>query len=313
MKHAAPEMAAYGKWLLFGACGLLLAVVIFNAVVDPFGVTGLNRVGVYVVREREYKMTRIHHTPHNAVLLSHSRLSAQDPRLLEGWKFFNLAVGGGKLEELSAMLKDTKERPELVVLGLDFWMFNERYWPRAEPYKSITFRRLFERYLLSLDYFWESWNALAHAARGDTHVVHAPGFLDAEFWRKGGESDPKKLQLVMDSVVRDYAYADWRTQELRDLKKWLEDREIPLVVFLHPESPILRAELTGPELAGHYENWRREMAGVFPDVIDLTASEYAVAENYYRYDPVHYKPEVSIAFLNEVVIPEAKRRLEKEP
>jgi len=288
----------------------LVLVAVFNAVVDPFGVTGWNRLGVFEVREREYKSQAVGHTPHDAILISHSRLSAQDPREVDGYTFFNMAVGGGRLEELAGMLEPALDDQEVVVLGLDFWMFNARYWPELKGgWKPITIRRLFTRYLLSWDYFLSAWSTIRASMEGRDPVIRPPGFLDAEFWRKEGETDPDRKEMALQSVVLNYEYGDFRMKHLRTMKVMLEEKGIPLVVFLHPESPILREHLASPELAGAYQTWRAEVETLFPDLIDLTDSKYAKAENYYRYDPIHYRPEVSTAFLNEVVVPEIHRRL----
>jgi len=304
-------MKRYGGGFLWTLAIVLLLVVGFNAVVDPFGVTGWNRLGVFEVREREYKSRAVRHIPHDAILISHSRLSAQDPREVEGYTFFNMAVGGGRLEELAGMLEPALEDQKVVVLGLDFWMFNARYWPELKDgWKPITFWRLFTRYLLSWDYFVSAWKTIQAAREGREPVIRPPGFLDAEFWRKEGETDPARKEMALQSVVKDYEYGAFRMEYLRELKASLDAKGIPLVVFLHPESPILREHLASPELTDAYVAWRADVEAMFPDLIDLTESKYAKAENYYRYDPIHYRPEVSTAFLNEVVVPEIKRRLE---
>ncbi len=302
-----PGMMAYARSLMIGTVGLLLAVAVFNAVVDPYGVTGWNRLGIFEVREREYKHRAVQTTPHDALLISHSRLSAQDPRVLEAADFFNLAVGGGKLEELDVMLDRALDGQKLVVLGLDYWMFNGRYWPwEADPAKPINVRRLFQRYLLSFDYFLDAIETVRKAVSGATPVLRPPGYLDAEFWRNRGETDPALEMSAVNSVVDAFVYEPRRMEVLRRMKEKLGQRGVQLQVFLHPESPLLREKLESPALREGYAAWKAEVLALFPDAVDLTGSQYAVAENYYRYDPIHYRPEVSTAFLNEVVLPHAR-------
>jgi hypothetical protein len=44
-------------------------------------------------------------------------------------------------------------------------------------------------------------------------------------------------------------------------------------------------------------------------VVDLTSSPYGAAANFYEIDPVHYKSEVGVRFMNEAVVPFAMKLL----
>jgi len=310
-RSAEPDaMRRFARWFLIVAIAVTAAVGVFNAVIDPYGVTGLNRVGIYEVAEREYKSRAVKKSPHNGLIISHSRLSAQDPRLLEGYEFFNFAVGGARLEEIRDMLARNLNDQEVVILGLDFWMFNGKYW-QFDPTgsKPITWTRKLKRYLLSFDYFLKSIEAMQAARAGEPKVLLDPGYLNESFWVKRGETDPALKQTAIDTMSVDYQYAPERMQILREIKQTLEAAGVRLQVFLHPESPVMRERLHSPELEEQYAAWKSEILELFPDTVDLSHSvEFAREENFYLYDPVHYKPGVSTRFLNELVIPSAQAK-----
>ncbi len=59
--------------------------------------------------------------------------------------------------------------------------------------------------------------------------------------------------------------------------------------------------------------WKRQLGTIFPHVIDLSFSSYDAATNFYRADPIHFKPDVGVRFMNADVLPFAIRILRERP
>ena len=47
--------------------GLVFTIGLFNYLVDPYGLFGQNRVGIYISAEREFKSSQVQRYPHDAL------------------------------------------------------------------------------------------------------------------------------------------------------------------------------------------------------------------------------------------------------
>ena len=66
-------------------------------------------------------------------------------------------------------------------------------------------------------------------------------------------------------------------------------------------------ELLNEDLADEYQAWLDEVRAIFPNVVDLASSPYGAAANFYDVDPVHFKAEAGVRFMNEKVMPVARK------
>ena len=98
---------------LAGGLGLL------NYCVDPYNRFGHNRLGVYISAERESKSIAVRRYPHNALLLGNSRMAMIPVAQLNGFRFFNGALGGATAEESYYFAYHYATRQDLVELGVD--------------------------------------------------------------------------------------------------------------------------------------------------------------------------------------------------
>jgi hypothetical protein len=92
----------------------------------------------------------------------------------------------------------------------------------------------------------------------------------------------------------------------------LRQRGIPCVVVIPPiheaAAQVAQADPVREEVAA----WKRQLGAIFPQVIDLSFSSYDAETNFYRTDPLHFKSEVGVRFMNAEVLPLANR-MRREP
>ena len=89
----------------------------------------------------------------------------------------------------------------------------------------------------------------------------------------------------------------------RKIADTLRERKIPCVVVMPPIHEEVMQHFASHDLQGAYQSWVDEVRAIFPNVVNLTSSPYGAASGFYFRDPVHYKPEVGVSFMNDEVLP----------
>jgi len=87
-------------------------------------------------------------------------------------------------------------------------------------------------------------------------------------------------------------------------------RGIVCVVLVPPLYEDLDKFLRTSSARAGFEAWRRRLDAIFPTVVDLSFSSYGAAENFFKCDPAHFKPDAGVRLLNAEVIPVALRALQ---
>jgi len=293
--------------------GVLGVSAFINVAVDPYDLYGLNRFGNHIGLERDAKQTWIRRQPHDAVLIGSSKLDFVDPRELERFDFFNASMGGAMPEEMEEFLRLHVDGVRGVVVGFDFFMFNESCFP-LRP----TLRRTWEDYVFrfpfnrkGLEY---SWHTVRRGLLGREPVILPWGQMNPlRTEQKDATVDDydysEGIPYLEQYHFRDYRFSDYRVERMRVMRHLLEERAIPFVVIMNPMNEAIRAWVREQEdLEPLYQRFKREVLTVFPDAIDLTESRYAEMTGFYKLDPLHFRPETGTEFLNQVVIPELERR-----
>jgi hypothetical protein len=290
---------------------ILMCVGSVNAWFDPFVRLGLNTGAVYSSTERDAKPHMIGRYPHNAVLLGSSKMAYVDPDQISahGYRFFNAAISGGRPEEFLNFVERYVHSEKLIVLEVDLFMMNEAataFPRRAETFRQGTFRQEFARlldYLLSWRVglkSYESWKLEAHHS-------YAP-YLKAS----GGRNAVEDLKASNALSAPDYAhaldvlklgaygnfkYSEQRVEDLRRLRKILDDRGITCVAIMPPTNTHVRDLINSlPEARSALDRFRSDMKLVFPDIIDYS-TQYSEDKYYFRHDPFHFLPVTGASFV----------------
>jgi hypothetical protein len=294
---------------LTGGLGLL------NYVVDPYNRFGNNRLGVYISAERESKPTEVRRYPHNALLLGNSRMAMIPVGGLRGFRFFNGALGGATAEEMYYFAYHFARPGDLVVLGVDLGggdppvlqgdIFQAPDW-------TANLNNLLN--LSTVEYSFrtigERWSGRPASLRADGSFEPAPWFALYD------REDRAQLSWKLDELKHDLQNATGTTRERMTfyarLADCLRQRGAVCVVLVPPLHEELAKALT-PAARAAFENWRRELETIFPTVVDLSVSPYGAAQNFFKCDPAHFKPEVGVQLLNAEVIPAALRAMQRGP
>jgi hypothetical protein len=93
------------------------------------------------------------------------------------------------------------------------------------------------------------------------------------------------------------------------ISECLRQRAIPCVVVIPPTHEAVARSAQGGSAAEEVVAWKRQLRTIFPHVIDLSFSSYNTATNFYRTDPLHFKPDVGVRFMNTEVLPFATQIL----
>lgn len=292
--------------LLVGGPALL------NYVVDPYDIFGNNRMGVYISAEREVKATEVARYPHNALLVGNSRMAMITPAELKGFRFFNGAFAGATADEVFWFIHHYARKQELVVLGVDLGM-KDPPTTKGDIFQAPTWEATVEN-LFSLQTLEYSFKTIFSHWAGKPSHCGPDGAFENEGWIKRANRDDSALvQTQLEEMKRGYgSFVTPTPAQLsfyRRISEALRERGITCVVVVVPLHQAITRHIETGQLRDAYRAWLDELRSMFPHVVDLSASAYGSAENFYKADAGHFKPETGVRFINEAVVPVAERAL----
>jgi hypothetical protein len=303
---------------LIAAAALIAVCGAINWLVDPFNRLGRNQLGVYSSSERDAKPQMIRRYPHDGIIIGTSRVANIDPLLIHGYTLFDAAFSDAMPEEILNFLRVFAVGQKLVIIGLDFLMFNER----ESPLNFSTFRDLtpinaelaaptFKTVKRARDYLL-SWNVFVSSLKtilANTTVRREPPFLlpagNRNFQSKN-YSGPvidysETLNYWRTHTLFDFRYSQERLEILRSIKALLQERKIPYIIFINPENERLMDLIRTVGLYPLNLRFRRDVRDIFPDLVDLSESKWKAVDYYRKKDPGHYFPEIGAEMVNEMI------------
>jgi len=301
------------RWFGWISGGLIVFVALVNFFIDPHYRFGMNQIGVYISSEREFKATAVQKKPHDALVIGNSKPSIIDPKEVEGYTFLNVGFAGAKPEEIYWFLERFAHDEKLVVLGLDYGMFNEGAAPmRSDPFERPLLADICN-YLLNLTSFQYAMEALFRKAVGQEPTILPTGqsnpkpYLDFDAQLTEEHYEPA-LDLLKRDTFNDFDYSVGRLDYLRKIKRLLAERGIRLVVFINPEHEVVLDLIRSMPAGEQFDDWKEDLREIFPDLIDLTAVEsLQEREHYYLHDPYHYKPKTGTMIMRDYILPQGQR------
>jgi len=313
-------LAAIGIALL-----LLAAVALLNWEVDPFDKLGHNLIGVYNSSERDAKPQMLVRYPHDGLILGSSRMTFIDPRTIRGYRFFDGAFSDAMPEEMLDFFRVYATNEKLVVIGLDFQMFNETYAPiRPDRFKPIAppdatpnFWQLIESsdlrdYLLSWNVTWNSAKALAENLIG----INPPFLMPAgnrnarkrlaEDARVTTPDDGDSIEYWRTHLLYNFRYSAARLAILQQIKELLQDRHTALIVLTTPDNTSFVALIHEMGLYELYLLYRQDIRKIFPDAFDFSESRWSALVYRFKNDPGHFLPQTGTEMMQEVLAAHVK-------
>ncbi|HWX20988.1 MAG TPA: hypothetical protein VN578_13895 [Candidatus Binatia bacterium] len=296
------------------AVGLAGGLALLNYLVDPYNRFGLNRLGVYISADREFKATEVRRYPHNALLVGNSRMGVVQPEQLNGFRFFNGAFAGATAEEAYYFIAHFARTQELVILSVDpgagdpAELKGDIFGPAS---CTAILNNLFN--LQTVEY---SFRTISEHLAGIPDPMRADGSTDMAFWLKTADQDrPAYRDWQLELLKRGYATSLTNVTKAgmssyKRIRQCLQERRILCVVWVPPLHEAIAQHLqTQPAVAAAYQHWKQELKAIFPYVVDLSGSSYCAHENFFGSDPAHFRAEAGARMLNAEVIPAALRML----
>jgi hypothetical protein len=302
--------------LALGIAGALVGVVgLFNYFVDPYDLFGHNRLGVYITAEREFKATEVQRYPHNALLVGNSRMAMIPVKGLDHFQFFNAALGGATAEEVYYFLYHFARKQELVIVGVDLGQADP-VPAQGDIFKPPTLTATLNN-LLNLRTVEYSVRTIYSHSTGLPASLRTDGSFEAAPWfERWDRPDPEHLKFILDKLKSGLAsYRGPSKQSMlfyAKIAECLRERGIACVVLVPPVHEAVANHIHASAALAGYQDWRRKLESIFPVVIDLSQSPYSAADNFFKSDPVHFKPEVGVRLLNAEVIPAAVQAREHQ-
>lgn len=298
------------------ALGLTGGVALLNLIVDPFNRYGLNHLGVYISAERECKSTYVTRFPHDALMVGNSREIRIPPAQLKGFRFFNGAFSGATPEEIYFFLQHFARHQRLVVLAVDIGEQDpaERNGDIFAPkglVSALDNLLNLQTSEYSIRTISESLSKHPEPIGLDGLVPVGSSMLDAD--RNDPEQEAYRIK-AMQQVWDGYRCPPLAQMSFYvKISELLRQRGIPCVVVIPPtQEAVAQSVQIGPA-AAEVVAWKRQLNTIFPHVLDLSFSSYDAASNFYRADPMHFKPDVGVRFMNAEVLPYATRVLRETP
>jgi hypothetical protein len=313
MKQTARHFVLLALGLTVGLTG---GISLLNLTIDPFNRYGHNHLGVYISAERECKSTYVTRFSHDALLVGNSRETRIPPGQLKGFRYFNGAFSGATPEEIYFFLHHFARYQRLVVLAVDVGeqdpasCHGDIFAPQGLTSALDNLLNL-QTTEYSIRTISESLSKNPQPIGLDGLVPVGSSMLDAD------RDDPQQEAYRIKSMQQ--MWDGYRCPPMEQMSffikisECLRQRGIPCVVVIPPTQEAVARSAQSGSTAGEVAAWKRQLATIFPHVIDLSFSSYDAATNFYRADPIHFKPEVGVRIMNAEVLPYATRILGETP
>lgn len=275
--------------VFFLACGAVSFVVDPYGIWDNHGLVGINRIKNKISnRERLFKAVAVMQKKPDIILMGSSRtllgLNPEHPALQARGHVYNLGLSAASMKEIKKYFEHAlANQPDLkeVVLGLDFFMFNElrkqagdydenligrRRLPFQNGFASLfSISALKDSVLTALYNYRFPAGAQDYKPNGmmDIAVIDKRG-LEKLGSRQKTFEDALKSDFFGGSLYSRYRFSEDAFADLKHLISLCRDKGIRLTLFV---SPSHAAEWEGLRMANawsDFENWKRSVVKLHP-------------------------------------------------
>ena len=311
MDHTARRFVLLALGLAIGLTG---GMALFNFVIDPFNRFGHNRLGVYISAERECKSHYVQQYPHDALLVGNSREIRIPPADLHGFRFFNGAFSGATCEEMYFFIEHFARHQRLVILAVDAGLSDPPEL-HGDIFAPAGLTSDFDN-LLNVQTTEYSVRTIFESLSKNPQPIGRDGLVPpGSAAQNADQDDPQRAAYVIQLLQR--RLEQYRCPPMTNMsflvkiRDCLQQRGIACVVVVPPIHEALAQPLQSGTAGDEIVKWKQQLHAIFPQVIDLSFGSYNAAANFYRADPVHFKPEVGVRLMNTEVIPFANIVLQK--
>ncbi|MGB3511952.1 MAG: hypothetical protein WBA93_22480 [Microcoleaceae cyanobacterium] len=316
------------NWLfLLSAFLPVVAVGVFNIVVDPYDVFNTpNFLGINHSKPRKdnsdrlFKATDIIRIKPVTVLMGSSRtkqgLDPNHPAFKNEQPAYNLSLNGINTYELRRYLEHAlanQKKLDLVILGLDFFMFNKF----VENQPSFSEQRLEKQHISLEDFVNITFSSDALLASQETIIDSQTNPPNNIGYGENGfmpyrNPDPEKTQWRFESNIEGYykfnAKYQLSSQFLDEFKKVVDlcqKNQIKLILFISPSHATQWEAIRATGEWSTFEEWKRKVVKITP-VYDFSGYNSITTEPIYNdmenyTDNSHYTKKVGDLILNRIL------------
>jgi hypothetical protein len=304
----ADDPVRYLKGFLTVGLGLVLLVAMVNVAVDPYDRFGLNRLGVFVPAEREFKSTEVERFPHDSLLIGNSRVAVIATSELTPGRFFNAGFGGARLDEIEFFLDAHLKGQKTVVLGLDPYLLGmDIFVGDTLTTNSSSFAQTIG-YITGTKTLEYSWKTVWDSLRGRPARLMRNGTIRSDGWRRHRElEDPAWNRDQIEEgrkLLGQFVYDPARMECCREIGRLARSRGARLVVYLGPVNEDVLPVLDEPGIRADWERTIRECREIFPGIVDFTRSELSARTNFF--ETLHFFPETGVSLINDRLLPRSR-------
>jgi hypothetical protein len=284
---------------------IVLSVGALNLGVDPYNYFGWNRLGVYISAEREAKANLVRQQPHDALLVGTSRAAMIPVRQLQGYHFFNGAFGGAALEEIEEFIRRFARAEKLVLLAVDLGMCAS---PQPLPDRFAPWQAgdILEKTLSLKTVEYSVRTIASHLRHAPPHLIADGSFVPDRWFELYDHERPSELRWKMEMMQRSIDAFNRppaeRMQPFRRIAQTLAERNIASVVFIPPMHEAIVPYLLASTNRPYFEAWKTELRSIFPRLLDFSTGPWSKADNFFKADPVHFKPQVGADLINQEIL-----------
>lgn len=277
--------------------GALLGAV--NIGVDPTGSFGIRTQGSYFRADRHAKFHQM--AGQRYILFSTSLGFSFDPASISSPRIFNGAQSALKPEETLYYVEEAAQDADFIAIGLDCVSLHLPRDPIVTPGYGRWSADTLSRYGFSMEGLKLSMLTLWHQWRGRPFDQRADGYEDPH-WADREAADPAARRAALLAGMTENLLSDSpdRFPYLERIRKVLEQRGTRYQVFLQPISETAMDHFEARGARGRIEQCRARVKSIFPDVLDLSQSEFSANENFYPGDVLHYRPATATAVIRRV-------------
>jgi len=283
----------YIRWLVVFLLSQILGIVVFNLAVDPYGV--IDSPKIYRLNHakpkqepqvRLYKAVEITQVRPKTILLGSSRtdvgLNPSHPVLQSSQPVYNLGILGANMYEVKRYFDHAiANQPDLnqVVLGLDFFMFNETrkntpdFYEQRLGIQRISLKDMFDISFSTNTIKSSLLTILANVENPDLTPYSENGLRNERYFInkilpnqskvKGFEVSLKNFLNASD-LYKKYELSESGLANLREITDICQQKNIKLKIFISPAHATQWEAMINSELWPVFETWKREVVKITP-------------------------------------------------
>lgn len=323
----------YIRWLVVFLLSQILGIVVFNLAVDPYGI--IDSPKIYRLNHakpqqepqvRLYKAVAITQVRPKTILLGSSRtdvgLNPNHPVLQSSQPVYNLGILGANMYEVKRYFNHAiANQPDLnqVVLGLDFFMFNENrkntpdFYEQRLEIQRISLKDMFDISFSTNTIKSSILTILANVEDPDLTPYTENGLRNERYFINKILPNQSKVKgfevslenfLTSSDLYKKYELSESGLANLREIIDICKQKNIQLKIFISPAHATQWEAMINSDLWPVFEIWKREIVKITPfwdfSGYNSITTEPISEEMKYYLDSSHYRQIVGDLVLDRI-------------